>query len=202
MRGEITFKILSALEEAGEEAMDFLSAYLVAGLGSKGRVAENFGKALELRKNSKKRIEKEKDRSSKHRFYSMVSYLERDGLILKKRTEVGTYVSITDKGRTQLKYFKEESLPPSDYGDSSQNKNGITIITFDVPEQERRKRNWLRCALKNMDFEMIHKSVWMGTDGVAEDFLEDIRDLRLGDYVEIFQINKKGSLNKFEIKNK
>ncbi len=204
MRGELTFKILSALEKSKDEALDLLSAFLVAGIvsGCNPKKA-NFIAGTVIEERQRLREDRENDRMAKHRFYSMVSYLEKDGLVRKQKKEEGIYIKITSKGVTHLRYIEERTeyaLPPPNYKNDLEKIGNVTIITFDVPEIERKKRDWLRCALRNMDSEMIHKSVWMCQNGVPEGFLEDIRDLNLSDYMEIFQINKKGTLARFNIK--
>ena len=47
---------------------------------------------------------------------------------------------------------------------------------------------------------MIQKSVWQGTTKIPEDFLQDLNDLKIIDFIEIFQISKKGSLEKINPK--
>ena len=68
------------------------------------------------------------------------------------------------------------------------------IIIFDIPENERRKRNWVREALKNMDFKMVQKSVWIGKIKIPKEFLNNLEVLELLDFVKIFEISKTGSL--------
>ena len=203
MKGDLTYKILSALEKNRDEALDLLGAFFVSGLSNiKSMMEESIDEDLDADERQNQDEKKHPhEKIAKHRFYSMVSYLEKDGLIRKTRTEEGTYVQITPKGKVHLKYITkmtEYALPPPQYSLDSQDKR-TTIITFDIPETQRRKRDWLRCALKNMEFQMIHKSVWMGEDGICQSFLNDIRQLNLKDHMEIFQINKKGSLKKIEL---
>jgi hypothetical protein len=52
----------------------------------------------------------------------------------------------------------------------------------------------MRSALKNLGFRMIQKSVWVGKVTLPEDFLSDLRQLNLISCVEIFEVNKAGSL--------
>src|SRR3990167_838001 len=73
--------------------------------------------------------------------------------------------------------------------------NRLIIVIFDIPERERRKRAWLRLALKNIGLKLIQRSVWMGKVKIPKEFLDDIRELHLVNFVEIFEITKSGSLN-------
>ena len=50
-------------------------------------------------------------------------------------------------------------------------------------------------ALKNIGLRLIQQSVWMGKVKIPKEFLDDIRELHLANFVEIFEITKSGSLN-------
>ncbi len=201
MRGERKFKILSLLNGGKNMALDALGAYLIMGLSynpKKGiKASRDF---LRMREND--RAEKEEGYRQTRRFYTFVRYLEQDGLVRREIVEKKIFVEITPRGKERLKGIKSSkslSFPTSKYEkkDSSQDSNHVaTIITFDIPEKERAKRDWLRYALNNLNCNMIHKSVWMGKQGVPDKFLEDLRDMKMGDYVEIFAITKMGSLKK------
>lgn len=182
------FKILSALEEGRDEALDILDAYLedMDGYFEKGEYPEEA---------------KDEQRKVTRRFSAMVSYLEKDGLLRKTIATQGSYLEITVRGKRKLENLKdslENALPAPSYAQNSPLIKGSTIITFDIPEKERNKRDWLRNALKNMDFEMIHKSVWMSQKGIPKEFLKDIRELDLENKVEVLQMSKEGSFKKIK----
>jgi hypothetical protein len=67
-------------------------------------------------------------------------------------------------------------------------------VIFDVPEKESYKRRWLRSVLKNMNFKMLQKSVWVGRTKVPKSLLDDMGALGMLDYVDIFAISKSGTL--------
>ena len=96
---------------------------------------------------------------------------------------------------TQLK----NKLPTRHYGKTNQNK--LVIISFDIPEKFRRKRDWLREVIRNLGYKMIHQSVWIGKTGIPKQFILDLEEMNILEYVEVFEINKRGSLKKLaEIK--
>ncbi|MFA6494940.1 MAG: hypothetical protein WC246_01055 [Candidatus Paceibacterota bacterium] len=199
MRGEFTYKILSTLDEGKDLTLDVLGWMLIGGkVASPARIAREREQFLEHR--GEQREGKHEERRAMCRFYAMVRYLEQDGMVHKIVEERGIIVTITRQGKQKLRSLEntmETSLPTARYGAKPEVAgSGVTIVTFDIPEEKRRKRDWLRNALRDLGFAMVHKSVWMGKDGVPEDFLRDVRDLALGDYVEIFQITKAGSLRK------
>jgi len=200
MRGQNTFEILAILDEAKDMALDVLGAAVASqstDLLHGGKRKERF-----LKEAAKQRAPKEEKRQAMRRFYAMVSYLEQDGLVHKQIISASITVRITPKGKRKLEDLGEtlaNALPPCEYQEKKNRilgKGALTIITFDVPEKYRAKRDWIRSALRSMDFSIIHRSVWMGKGGVPESFLEDLRDLEMGDFVEIFQINKAGSLRR------
>lgn len=200
MRGEQTFKILSVLNEAEDMMLDMLGACIVSGLAYNPRKQEIARINLERAKRAQ-RYKKEEEREAMHRFYAMVRYLEGDGLIKREATNTKTVVTITFKGRRRLATLEEQiskKLPQRPYGSQEAKlKEGVlTIVTFDVPEKHRRKRDWMRNALREAGFSMVHRSVWMNKEGIPEILLEDMEDLELGDYVEIFQVTKSGSLRR------
>ena len=131
----------------------------------------------------------------KQRYYTMISRLRQDGLLTQELT-------ITQKGASFiLKLFgKKEELPhPATY--TGIQKPGMTLVTFDIPEKQRRRRAWLRSVLKNLEFGMLHKSVWLGKKRIPKSLIDDLKKFRLVGFVEILEISKQGTIkNVFEDK--
>ena len=76
---------------------------------------------------------------------------------------------------------------------SGMRKPGIMIVTFDVPEKEKRKREWLRECLRLLGFKKLHKSVWMGKEILPEDFIHALRERDMIGYVHILAVDKRGT---------
>lgn len=129
-------------------------------------------------------------------FYKLVHKLREEGLVIAKGR--GRFAA-TPKGKLhwlRLRKRSAERLPsPAGYG-ARREEGKLKIMIFDIPEREKRKRAWLRDVLRGLGFTMLQKSVWTGTHTIPEDFLEDMANLRLTRYVEIFEISKTGSLEK------
>ncbi len=126
-------------------------------------------------------------------FSVYLSRLKRDGLVTKEDSGW----RILPKGLERLRAIRERLLPSLHYA-PEKNTNEIitaTIITFDVPEKERRKRDWLRCALRNLGCTMLHKSVWTVTGGLPRTFIDDLGHLGMTNYVHILSISKHGTLH-------
>ncbi|MBI3589312.1 MAG: CRISPR-associated endonuclease Cas2 [Candidatus Liptonbacteria bacterium] len=191
MRGKITTKILEVIGEATLATADVISALLSAGYGA------SYGKmSKELRNIESRRTQRNLELREKQKFYNLLYQLKTDGLIQEKmNNQKEKILTLTTKGRKKLENLNQKlstSLPTIEYEKKKNDK--ATIISFDVPEKESRKRNWLRETLKGMGFEMIQKSVWIGKIKIPKDFLIDLRKLKIIDFVEIFEAEKLGSL--------
>ena len=122
----------------------------------------------------------------------LLRYLDRQGLIDRKNIEGRWRMILTKKGKDRLQTIKPDLKRPGSY--SAQKTKDTTIIIFDVPGSERRKRDWLRSCLKRLGFRKIQQSVWMGKVKIPEEFIGDLRKFNMMEYVEIFIAQKLGSL--------
>ena len=68
------------------------------------------------------------------------------------------------------------------------------VVIFDIPEKFSKKRKWLRGALKILGFSMVQRSVWMGKVKIPAELIEDLRELEIAQYVEIFEVTELASL--------
>ncbi|MDO8752029.1 MAG: CRISPR-associated endonuclease Cas2 [Candidatus Wolfebacteria bacterium] len=130
------------------------------------------------------------------RFYSFLNYLKREGLIEKRKDR--KHWELTHKGGEKLKGLQDRSrffVRSIDYVSEEDNK--LRVVIFDIPEQERHRRTWLRASLVALGFSMCQQSVWVGKRKIPRKFLEDLRDRELLAYVHIFEISKQGSLSGF-----
>ena len=75
-------------------------------------------------------------------------------------------------------------------------ETALVIVSFDIPEEFRKKRDWLREVLRNLDFEMVHKSVWIGQSKIPSRMIKDLEIMDMFDYLQIFEVTKSGTLRK------
>jgi len=193
MKGQYTLAILEIIKDIGTGLADLAEAFLRSPYGSSYARLE-----YTLKKVREERIERargvEPQRRARERFYKLFYKLKEDGLIKDDRAGRG-FLSLTLKGKARLGVLKkraENYLPPPNYPKEVGNK--FVIVIFDIPERERRKRGWLRSALRNLSFRMTQKSVWLGQAKIPKAFLEDLHRLKLVDCIEIFEISKGGNL--------
>ncbi|GEM_PF-5840537 len=72
----------------------------------------------------------------------------------------------------------------------------LTIIAYDIPERIRSERNRLRELLALMEFQQIQKSVWFANKKVTKEFVALLSERRLLDFVQIFEVNKSGTIER------
>jgi len=190
MRGDIILKILEGVKDLLVDGVDTVEAILNAGYG-----ASHFKIEKELKKIRQDKYEREEKSKNRQKFHNILSKLKKDNLIKNEEKEGKKFFIITKKGLEkikQLKRIKEKSMPSKKYHKEKTGK--AIIIIFDIPENKRKKRDWIREVLKNMDFEMVQKSVWIGKVKIPKEFLDDLKMLELLDFVKIFEVSKTGNL--------
>lgn len=69
-------------------------------------------------------------------------------------------------------------------------KTGQVLVSFDIPESKKKVRDWLRNQLKYWDFEMIHKSLWVGNGPLPKEFTDRLNILDINKNVRIFNIRR------------
>jgi len=179
-RGDIVHSLLELINKF--ESKDSRSAGLLdlfmCGYG------ESYRKLwyLAYRGGLPQKSKKEKNREAEKCFYKMLGYLKRKGLVEKKKGKNSNCSSwrLTGTGKEKM------ILMGRPY---EAKKDGVRrIVIFDIPETQRKKREWLREELRRFNFEMIQKSVWIGESALPGDFIEDLRYLGLLDFVNIYRL--------------
>ena len=127
--------------------------------------------------------------SERNRFNSLLWYLKKKGLIERKK---GNKWKITEGGIKWLKTHSHKLIP---FESNELKKGEKIIIIFDIPEKSKKKRDWLRKSLVNIDFKMLQKSVWMGDSKLPEEFILEMKNLNIISYIHIFSIKEKGSID-------
>ncbi|HEV7424259.1 MAG TPA: CRISPR-associated endonuclease Cas2 [Candidatus Paceibacterota bacterium] len=70
--------------------------------------------------------------------------------------------------------------------DSSKN----LIVMYDVTEEKKKERDWFRRQLKNFDYIMIQRSVWVGPSPLPKEFLNYVKEVGLQDHLKTFKLAK------------
>lgn len=196
MKGDSALKIFECIGDAVMDLTDLTAVFLNSGYGSSvSKIKYEFNR--KSAKRSRRRAFSAEEKRQRRRFSSMLYRLKNDNLIEEKFKGNSLCVHLTQKGRQYFEMLKKRrvnALPDTSYSESGQKDGKFAIVVFDIPESERRKRAWLRLALRNIGFKLIQKSVWAGKVKIPKDFLNDLKELQLIEFVEIFEISKTGSL--------
>jgi DNA-binding transcriptional regulator PaaX len=94
---------------------------------------------------------------------------------------------ITKKGKKYSQNVKPLSYITSPFTENSQPS---MIISFDIPENNRAVRHWLRNQIKIFGYKMIQQSLWIGPSPLPAVFLKRLEDLNIRKNVKTFKITK------------
>ncbi|OGE82362.1 MAG: CRISPR-associated endonuclease Cas2 [Candidatus Doudnabacteria bacterium RIFCSPLOWO2_01_FULL_44_21] len=112
--------------------------------------------------------------------YKTAERMRQQGWLDKKKIEDKIYYEITRKGKIKYLIFKIRTS-------RNQRGNQATIIIFDIPEEKRTYRNFLRRLLKQMKFTMIQKSVFIAPDVLPQEFYDLLKEMKLIQYVKVIE---------------
>jgi hypothetical protein len=196
-KGEVAATLLEIIRDGAVDITALTLAVLNAGYGASVRKIESeknkiYDSILDMGTTENER------HKLKHRLSSYLHSLKRQGFIEKK----GRLFLITKKGYAKLgglKNSKLKSFPVMEYPRAK--AKAWVLIAFDVPEKEKRKRNWLRKVIVNLGFTSIQKSFYVGRVKIPDKFIADLSKLNLLPYIEIFEITKKGTLERTAVVN-
>ena len=184
--GELKLKVLNTITDG---ALSFADIILALGMIETGFGASYFGMKKELTKMRRAREHQQAEKIERHKISSIVYNLKKDGLLADTKNNF----SVTAKGLEKIKNLSEKIFLNKKYQKDGV-KNSLIIFAYDFPEKLRKYRNWLRSVLKKLDYLVIQKSFFVGTTKIPPALIEDLRRLSLLKYVQIFTVDKKGSL--------
>jgi|SRR3989344_1985559 len=64
------------------------------------------------------------------------------------------------------------------------------ILMYDIPHTRKKERDWFRRQLKNFDFVMIQKSVWVGPSPLPVEFISYLKRIGLQKEFKTFKLAK------------
>lgn len=134
------------------------------------------------------------------KFKRAIAYLLKNDLVKKsfigERKRLGKIeLKITQEGRKRL----EEIIPS--YKKIRTWDRRVYLITYDVPNKEKRKRDLLREYLKRIGCGFLQESVWLSPynpKGIIRDF---VKDNNLGGLILVSSLGKDGSVGEEDIKS-
>jgi len=96
---------------------------------------------------------------------------------------------IFNDSKKEEKIFKRQylrSFASALQGDAPKN----LLLMYDIPHSMKKERDWFRRQLKNFDFIMVQKSVWVGPSPLPKDFLDYLKEVNLQKEFKIFKLAK------------
>lgn len=113
-------------------------------------------------------------------YYQSIYRLKRRGILEDKNN----IFSLSQKGKISFQdpYRKVKDEP---------SKSNKILIIFDIPETKRKVRTWIRNQIKEWDFEMVQKSVWIGYGPLPKEFTERLKFLKVNEGVKVYNLRKK-----------
>lgn len=64
------------------------------------------------------------------------------------------------------------------------------LLIYDIPETMKKERDWFRRQLISFGFVMVQKSVWVGPSPLPKEFLDYLREIKIGDNFKTFKLEK------------
>ncbi|HOK35568.1 MAG TPA: hypothetical protein PLY02_02715 [Candidatus Pacearchaeota archaeon] len=131
----------------------------------------------------------EREYRKKH-FYHFVNYLKKKGYIKIKNLEGKKGILLTPKGKNKalkarLKFIEEKNFK------LKKRKDGKWLmITFDIPENKRKWRDFLRERLQGFGFVLFQKSIWVSPYDVKGEIEKFVQENQLDEYVRLFLIEE------------
>ncbi len=64
------------------------------------------------------------------------------------------------------------------------------IVMYDIPNIQKKERDWFRRSLIKFGYIMIQKSVWVGPSPLPKEFLDYLKKIKIGDKFKTFKLAK------------
>jgi len=103
-------------------------------------------------------------------------------------TRDGSYFSITKDGKNYLK--RKESYLQTFESPFGKKVDKNLLVLFDVIENRKIEREWLRRHLRKFGYNMIQKSVWVGPSPLPKEFISYVKKIKLDDSIKTFKLAK------------
>lgn len=116
----------------------------------------------------------------KRQLYDTVKRIKQQGWLEEKQIQDQIYYRLTQEGKVKRMVIDLRRYP-------RQRGHNATIIIFDIPEAKRTFRNFIRRLLKNMDFTMLQKSVFIAPNILPKEFYDLLKEMDLLQHVMVIE---------------
>lgn len=166
------FWILTTLLEMGAASMEIFLNPSIYGDPSP-YIFENF----ENKKTAKRKKAKLKESTIKQGIWR----LKKQGFVEKK----GNKYFLTKAGKLVIEYVMKKRKAVNVKWDGKHR-----VVIFDIPEKERKARNWLRQELYLLNYQKLQESVFIGKYPLPADLIKDLKRNKIGNYVNYLLVDK------------
>ena len=180
--------LLSLLSEVGMAAYEFLDEgllnpnYAFTGLS---RDLLGMGNNEQLKHYKKREV------YLRRNLLAVTLYrLEKEGLVFTSGKRKLTKWGVTAKGKNYL----DRATPGHPALDLPAEDGKIRVVSFDIPENDRWKRDRLRTLLVSCGYSMLQRSLWTGRRPLPQFAFTEIKHLKLRHFVHIFEISERGTI--------
>lgn len=118
--------------------------------------------------------------------------LKRNNFIEERKSGDRLVLALTDKGR-------QAALRHRILATNKINKDKFCVVVFDIPESERKTRDFFRNFLKEAEFIRLQKSVWVSDKDIAAHIIDLVRSASAEKWVSVIEAVK---ISNFTVKNK
>lgn len=136
-------------------------------------IFENFGREI-INKKKKTKI---KEATIKQNLWR----LRKQGFIEKKKNRY----FLTKTGKLLMEYVMVRGKTINVKWDKK-----YRVVIFDIPEKERKTRNWLRQELYLLNYQKLQESVFIGKHPLPADLIKDLKRNKIGNYVNYLLVDK------------
>lgn len=133
------------------------------------------------RKSEQKRTREAQEKVLK----STLHRLKKNGLIKNNDQDWGLTIEGLKKLKNKIIYNKHTLQPQVKATDKK------VIIAYDIPNEKKKSRYWLRVELVGLGFKILQKSVWLGPAPLPKEFIEHLKTMDLLPHLKFFEVKEK-----------
>ncbi len=115
---------------------------------------------------------------SKETVSATLSRLRKKGAVAVSGPKRKTLWFITARGKAHFQNMKVEKELPAEDGK-------VRLVVYDIPEDMKSQRVWLRNRLVACEYDYLQKSVWTGTRPLPKKLREELKERKILPYVHV-----------------
>jgi|SRR3989338_10892261 len=112
----------------------------------------------------------------------------------------GSVFGVKSPDRIKIKGRKRDFYHNSFQSPFGENLPKNLMLMYDISDNFKKERDWLRRHLIKFDYIMIQKSVWVGPSPLPKEFLKYLNEIKIGDNFKTFKLAKSYSGRSKKIK--